>query len=61
MAKVVYKVQDLMEMLDVSYSTACRIMRQVKAVSDIFKVRGIILKEDWDAYIIARGGKNVKG
>ena len=49
--KATYKVKDLMEMLGVSYSTACRIIRQVKSVSDVLKIRGVILKEDWEAYI----------
>lgn len=59
MAKVVYTVQDLMEMLSVKYSTACRIMRQVKAFQNTLNVRGLILKEDWEAYVQAKGGKDV--
>ena len=51
MDKLVYKVKDFEEMLGVSYSTACRILREAKSVKDTLKIRGLILKEDWDFYI----------
>lgn len=51
MDKSVYQVKDFEEMLCVGYSTACRIMRQAKAFRDTLKIRGLILKEDWEAYI----------
>lgn len=56
--KVAYKVKDIQEMLGVGYSTACKIIRQVKSVSDSLKVRGLILKEDWEKYIALKGASN---
>ena len=52
MEKEVYKVSDIQVMLgNVSYSVACRKMREVKAVSDRLNIRGIIHKKDWEDYL----------
>lgn len=53
--KVAYKVKDIQEMLGVGYGTACKIIRQVKSVSDSLKVKGLILKEDWEKYLALKG------
>lgn len=57
MDKSVYQVKDFEKMLCVSYSTACRILRQAKAFRDTLNIRGLILKEDWEAYIQSKSNK----
>ncbi len=59
MEKAVYTVKDVMDMLAVKYSTACKVMREVRHVSDILSVKGIIHKEDWEAYIRAKSKNQV--
>lgn len=61
MEKVVYTVDDVMNMLAVKYSTACKIMREVRSISDILRVKGIIHKEDWEAYIRAKSKNQIIG
>lgn len=48
--KVVYTIKDMQEMLGVKYSTASKIIRQVKAYQDNLGISGIILKTDWETY-----------
>lgn len=51
-------IADLMEILGgVSYSTASRVMRQVRAKSDRLKMKGKIHKSDWLDYL-NNGGDN---
>ena len=48
----VYTLQDIQKILgDTSVSTAGRIMRQVKAVSDVLGISGLIHKYDWDTWL----------
>ena len=58
--KIAYKVKDIQELLGVGYGTACKIIRQVKSVSDILGVKGLILKQDFDAYISMKNSKSIK-
>lgn len=58
MDKEVYTVKDLMEMLNMCYGSACKVMREVKTVSNILGFKGIIHKKDWNAYIESKGGRN---
>lgn len=52
MEKEVYSVKDLQQILGgVSYSTATRKMREVKAFSDRLEIRGHIHRLDWDDFL----------
>lgn len=52
LASEVYSLDDLQKLLGgMSRSTACRVMREVKHVSDILHIRGRIHKFDWDKYL----------
>lgn len=52
MQSEIISVKDMMELLGgASYSTACRVMRQVKHKSDRLGIRGIIHRLDWEEYL----------
>lgn len=51
-------IKDLQEILGgVSYSTATRVMRQVRVASDRLKLKGCIHRLDWLDYL-NKGGSN---
>lgn len=48
----IINVKDMMQLLGgASYSTACRVIRQVKHKSDRLGIRGIIHRLDWEEYL----------
>lgn len=48
----VIKVKDMQEILGgASYDTACKKIREVKAVSDRLGIRGVIHRKDWEDYL----------
>ena len=49
--KEIITIQDMMEMLSCSYSTASRTIRQVKAFSNLLEISGKIHRKDWEAYL----------
>lgn len=52
MQSEIISVKDMMELLGgASYSTACRVIRQVKYKSDRLGIRGIIHRLDWEEYL----------
>lgn len=51
-------IKDMQEILGgTSYSTATRIMRQVRSVSDRLKMKGLIHRLDWKDYLAFRAGR----
>lgn len=52
MQSEIISVKDMMQLLGgASYSTACRVIRQVKHKSDRLGIRGIIHRLDWEEYL----------
>ena len=49
--KEIITVRDMMEMLDCSYDTACKRLREVKAVSNLLDLRGKVHRKDWERYL----------
>ena len=47
----VYSIEDIQKKLDCSYSVAQRKMREVKAVSDVLGITGIIHEYDWQTWL----------
>jgi hypothetical protein len=58
--KQVLTIDDLMTILDCKKDTAYKKMREIKAVSDIWEISGIVAKEDYQYYIESRKGKAKK-
>lgn len=56
--KQVLTIADLMIILDCKKDTAYKKMREIKAVSDIWEISGMVALEDYDYYIESRKGKN---
>lgn len=54
--KQVLTINDLMTMLDVKYDTACEKMKEIKAVSDIWQIKGVVGIDDYECYIESRKG-----
>lgn len=58
----VYSVDDIQKILGgMSKSTASRVMREVKKVSDLLKIKGRIHKIDWEKYLEFKASKNKGG
>lgn len=55
MEREVYTVKDMQLILgNVSYTLACKKIREVKSVSDRLNIRGLIHKADWEDYLAYR-------
>lgn len=54
--KQVLTIDDLMTILDCKRDTAYKKMREIKAVSDIWGIKGIVAIEDYECYIESRKG-----
>lgn len=55
--KQVLTVKDLMTILDCKQDTAYRKIREIKSVSDIWQISGMVALEDYQYYIEQRKGK----
>ena len=51
MRKEIISIKDMQEMLGLSYATASKKIREVKAFSDVLGISGIIHEKDWQAYL----------
>ena len=58
--KQVLTVKDIMTILDCKQDTAYRKIREIKSVSDIWQISGMVALEDYDCYIESRKGKGQK-
>lgn len=57
------QVNDMMNASGLSYDTCARIIRQIKSVSDVFGIQGVVHRTDYFLYLkrkFNQGGKSIK-
>lgn len=58
MERDVYTTQDIATMLSCGKATAYKLMREIKAVSDTLRIKGIVHKQDYQRFLESRVGKS---
>lgn len=54
-------IQDIMETSGLSYDTCSKIIREIKSVSDVFKIAGCVHRTDYFMFISRRFTANAVG